>query len=137
MADIIFPDATLSLWYADLQAAGHTFTARLASNNVTPSLSTVLGDFVEATYAGYAAQVMGGWSIPALDPATHLEIAGWAVVTFPNPAAGTSNVFCVYVTDEGGHLRFALRLDAAPVVLVAGGVQLSIDLLADLSSRLF
>jgi hypothetical protein len=136
MANIIFPDSTLPLWYADLQSISHVFRARLGVNDITPGRPTVLSDFVEATYAGYASQVLGGWSLPTIDPATGLEYAGWAVVTFPSPAAGMVNVYTLYVTDEGGLLRFALRLDAAPVVLVAGGIQLSLDLIADLSSRL-
>lgn len=135
MADIVIPDTALALWYADLQLPGHTFTARLGSNNITPHRATVLSDFVQATYAGYAAQVLTAWSSPTLDPGTGLEYAGWAVVTFPNPTSGTSNVYTVYVTDEGGLLRLAIRLDGAPITLVAGGVPLSLDLIADLSSR--
>lgn len=135
MADIIFPDSTLPLWYADIQAAGHTFTARLASNNVTPGRATVLSSFTEATYAGYAAQVLTAWAVPTIDPATGLEFAAWAPVVFPNPTAGTTSVYAVFVTDGSGFLRFAFRLDAAPVVLVAGGVELALDLVADLSSR--
>lgn len=135
MADIIFPDATLPIWYADVQAAGHTFTARLASNNVTPGRSSVLSSFTQAAYAGYAAQVLTAWALPTLDPSTGLEYAAWAPVVFPNPTAGTTSVYAVYVTDEGGFLRFAFRLDGAPVVLVAGGVELALDLVADLSSR--
>lgn len=93
---------------------------RLYSNNVTPSEISVIGDFTECTFTGYASQSMTPWStsyLPGILSAEGLSPPR----TFTCTAGGPQNVYGVFVTVSGA-LLYAQRLDAliAPFAIAAG-----------------
>jgi hypothetical protein len=69
--------ATL-FWQAQAPPAGLIMQMRLYQNDFAPTLTTVLGDFTECNFPGYAAKIVG----PVLpNPATNVD--DFAQVDFP------------------------------------------------------
>jgi len=103
-----------------LNTSGYTY--RLYTNNVTPGTATVLGDFTEATFAGYGSISGSGitWSAPAL--AGHIAQTNGTNMTFNNSSGSGQVVYGVYVTDAANtKLYYVERDPAAPVTIAAGG----------------
>jgi len=69
--------ATL-FWQAQAPPVGLIMEMRLYVNDFAPNLDTVLGDFTEASFVGYAPQIVGA-VLP--NPATNAD--DFAQVTFP------------------------------------------------------
>ena len=87
---------------------------RLFTNNFTPTTSTVVGDFTEATFTGYAAIALSGWTAPT--------VASHVASTTANPATFTAtgsfqSIYGWYVTDAAGDYVCGGRDAAAPVVM--------------------
>jgi outer membrane lipoprotein SlyB len=94
---------------------------RLFTNNITPTNANVIGDFTEATFAGYSSQTLGAWSAPSVT--AHVGKVSGAALTF-TITAGSQTVYGYYVTDAGNtKLYFAERDPNAPVALAATGPQ--------------
>jgi len=96
---------------------------RLYTNNITPGTATVLTDFTEASFTGYAA-VQGNtitWTTAVL--AAHVATSTGTAILFNNTGATAQTVYGVYVTDgaTATKLWFAERDAAAPVSIPAGG----------------
>jgi hypothetical protein len=122
---VVWPDNSCLNFLTDfigdrLQTSGYTF--RLYTNNVTPTTSTVIGDFTEATFTGYSS-VAGStvtWSTPALSG--HIAQTNGTNIIFNNTSGAGVTVYGVYVTNAAGtKLYFAERDPAAPVTIPAGG----------------
>jgi hypothetical protein len=120
MAGVI-PDESLQYDLDQLLLASRWATAklRLYTNNITPSTSSVVADFTEATFTGYAAITLPAW--PASTLASHIATSAQASQTF-TITSGSQNVYGWYITDSGGtHLLAAQRDPAAPVALSSTG----------------
>lgn len=93
----------------------------LFSSNTTPTTSSVLADFTECTFAGYAAISMTGWAAPSV--AAHVAKMLAAVKTFTRSTTGAAqNVYGYYVTDNGSTiLLWAERDPLAPIVVTNEG----------------
>jgi len=93
---------------------------RLGTNDVTPNRDSVLGDFTEASFAGYAAQTLGAWS-SAFDTGADVATTH-PTVTFSNTDLTDEAVYTAYATlgSPADTLLFATRLDGAPVTIPAG-----------------
>lgn len=122
---VVWPDNSLLNFLADyisdrLNTTHYYF--RLYTNNTTPGTATVLGDFTEATFTGYAAVSGSGltWSTPALSG--HIGQTNATNIVFNNTSGSPVTVYGVFVTDLGvTKLYFAERDPAAPVSIPAGG----------------
>ncbi len=96
---------------------------RLFTNNVTPGTATVLTDFTEATFTGYAAIQGNAITWPAASLAAHVAQSTGSNITFNNTSGSPVTVYGVYVTDgaTATKLYFAERDTNAPVSIPAGG----------------
>jgi len=98
-------------------------TYHLYVGDVPPVIlpGTVIGDFTEASYPGYAAQLSAGWGAA-------VDVAGRATATAANltftrgaGAGAAQNIYGYYVTDVGGNLVYAERGTAPPYVFAVTG----------------
>jgi hypothetical protein len=103
----------------DFQLEGGSL--HLFQNNYTPVDTTVVGDLTEATFDGYAANALAGWSAAALDvnnkAATEAPLS-----TFTKTAGATTNtIYGVYCLDVDGDLAYAERNPAGGVLINTTG----------------
>jgi hypothetical protein len=93
----------------------------LYKNDVTPTTSSVLGDFTESDFAGYAAQNASSWSAPVVS--AHIATITAAALTYTRSSTGTAqNAYGYYITDSGSTLLYAAeRFATAPRVLTNNG----------------
>jgi len=102
-------------------------TLRLFSNDFEPDPETVLADFVEATYDGYAPVVLSGeFSTPS-----KVAMGFWESVTdiytFAAPTVGPGNeIFGAYVLLAGEAV--ACRRFDAPITMAIGSTGFSLRL---------
>lgn len=96
---------------------------RLFTNNVQPGTATVLGDFTEATFAGYAAVQGNAITWPAAILAAHIAQTTGSNIVFNNTSGGSVTVYGVYVTNgvAATKLYFSERDTNAPVTVPTGG----------------
>lgn len=102
----------------DNVTAGELATAklRLYSNNLTPTNAQVIGDFTEATFTGYAAVTLSGWT--AASVAAHVASSTANPVTF-TLTAGTQSIYGWYITNAAGTVLYAAGRDAAAPVAMS------------------
>lgn len=136
----VFPDAGLGYVLADLLTGLGTLTLHLAKNNVTITRATVLADFTEANFSGYASQAIGTWGSPVYDAANHRYTATAPAALFQNTTGVVGNsIYAVYVTDAGGHLIYCEEVTGGPGTPVdmttAGKVYVYTPVVADLSQN--
>ena len=98
--------------------AGIPLTCRLFKNNYTPADATLVSDFDEADYAGYAAQVLTGWSDIGYDvdnrSILEADALTWTIT------ASNQTIYGMYVTSAGGTvLWWGERRAAGPIALDA------------------
>ncbi len=100
------------------RTSGTNLSLRLYTNAYTPVATSVIGDFTEATFAGYAARTLTRASFNAATT----NAAGKAEITYADQTwSATSNqtVHGYFVTDSSGNLLFAERF-ATSKALVSG-----------------
>lgn len=73
----------------------------LFSNNITVSPATVLTDFVECTFAGYAESAFTAWSSPAIDGDGAAASTPSNAAFTPTSGGGSGTIYGGYVTDPG------------------------------------
>jgi hypothetical protein len=122
---VVWPDVAcqnfLNNFITDrLQTSGYTF--RLFTNNITPGTATVLANFTEASFTGYAA-VSGStitWSAAALSG--HIAFSNGSNITFNNTSAAPVTIYGVYVTNAANTVLYYAELDPnAPISIPASG----------------
>lgn len=127
MADTVFiPDDGIAGICGLLIASGAWWDGkkiRLFQNNITPSDASVIGDFTEATFTGYAAATIAAASFGAVTVASHVASSTYANVTFTRSTTGASqSLYGFYITDFGATKVYAAaRFSAAPLVLTNSG----------------
>jgi hypothetical protein len=115
----VFPDSGLIDALAALLSGYGPLTLRLAKNNVTITRATVLTDFTEANYSGYAPQTLGTFATPALDSVNHRSYAAAPALSFQNTTGSVGNsIYAVYATNGAGHLVYAEEVAGGPSVPV-------------------
>lgn len=134
----VFVDASLGIDLAALLSGLGTLTIHLCKNNVTITRATVVGDFVEANFSGYASQTIGAWGTPVYDATNHRYTSTAPAALWQNTTGVVGNsVYAVYVTDAGGHLIFAEEVTGGPTTPVdmttAGKVYVYTPVVADYS----
>lgn len=107
----------------------------LFKNDYTPDNDTILTDFTEADFTGYASQ-----AIPATWALTTV-IAGRAftsnapMVFLCTGGATPNNIYGYWITDGSGNLIFAERFASAPLVMDTAGQTISVTPSVTLSSE--
>jgi len=98
-------------------SSGNT-VLRLYTNSLTPVEGTVVGDFTEATAAGYAAKTLaeGSWTVAV---AGGISDATFAQQTFTFTAAETVEGY--FITDVGATEVLWAEKFAAPANVPSGG----------------
>lgn len=98
------------------QGVDMVWTYRLYINDYTPTDTSILANFQEAGFPGYAGDSNIVWN-PALQANGRAEIEA-AAITFTCTGGGAAeSVYGYYVTDTGGALLFAERFDDGPYVM--------------------
>jgi hypothetical protein len=115
----VFPDTGLvdniTAWLTGLG----TLTLHLARNNVTITRASVLTDFTEANFSGYAAQTIGAWGTPVYDATNHRYNSSAPPLTFLNSTGSVGNsIYAVYITNVAGHLVYAEEVTGGPATPV-------------------
>ena len=90
----------------------------LFANTPTITHASVVGDFTEASWPGYAAQPLSTWSAPSLDGAFNAFTTSDPVVV-PNSDTANWSANGYYLTDGTGNLIGAAYFPT-PQVLPAG-----------------
>lgn len=120
--DLLFPDQGLVYQLEQILTAGVKY--RLFTNNVTPTLSTVLSGLTEAAFSGYAA-VSQSWSNFTTNGVSgHNGFAIAAPINFTNSSGSPVSVYGYYVTDPASSPTMLLAValfDSGPLVIAAGG----------------
>jgi hypothetical protein len=85
---------------------------------VIPTVESVLGDFTEADYTGYAAQTVASWGNPFQDIDGKVKMVGPTQQYQPTATTVTNTIYGYYVTNAGSTvLIYAKQLDQ-PIALV-------------------
>lgn len=125
---IIVPNVGLATLLDDLTAVWGTVDIHLYDNNYVPVHGSVVGDFNEASFSGYAPVAVTSWSPAAPTGVDHEQSTG-STVQWAAPGVGLPiNLYGYYATDPGGNLLFAERFPSPPVVLSIAGQVLSITI---------
>ena len=114
------------------QHAGYNYDVRLFSNNVTPSPTSVSGDFVEVAGGGYSLQGLTAstWGITGTNPTT---ASYGATISFTFTGAPTTNsgyVYGYYVTvrtgADAGTMVWGDRFINAPIIIANNGDEIRV-----------
>ena len=100
-----------------------TLVLRLFKNNLTPTNASVLSDFTEADFTGYAAITLtgGSWTTTPGAP----SIATYVAQTFTCSAAGAAQtIYGYYITrTSSGRVWVAERFPAADIAAISAAGQ--------------
>ena len=118
---LLVPDVgeVLLLEYALNKTEPTEVKLKIYTNDYTPVEGSVVGDFTEATAAGYAAIELAGasWTIAS---SVGVTTASYAQQTETFTAASTN--YGYYITNNGGtQVLWAERFSDAPHTIPAGG----------------
>lgn len=129
---LAFPDPGL-VWQLE-QILTATVKYRLFTNNYTPTLSDVVGDYTEAAWTSYAA-ITQAWADFTINGVSgHNGFALAPPISFSNGSGSPVSAYGYFVTDStGAILLAAARFDSAPVTIAAGGTALVVPTWGDFS----
>jgi len=90
---------------------------------------TVIGDFTECDYDGYAAKTITAWNNPYLDPAGGASIqSGLEQFDYVYATGITNNVLGFYLVDSGSNLFFVGDF-TDPIAMAANGDAIPLSLI--------
>jgi len=104
-----------------LRSVGGSMTLKLYSNDFTPLLASVVGDFTESTFTGYSARTLArsGWGAPATNAQGKGELQFSPDLTWT--AASSQTVQGYFVVDASNVMIFAEKF-AQSRNLVSGDI---------------
>lgn len=115
---------TVRLDWAPLISASTPYTGAkmlLFTNDITPTETSVEGDFVEATFGGYTpGGVAVTWDTPYIDGNDNVHLPADNVV-FLCSAAPFESVYGYYLVSAAGDYLGGARFDDAPRPIPAAG----------------
>lgn len=131
---LIITNAGEAIFLANMlkQQAGYNYDVRLFSNNVTPSATSVAGDFVEVAGGGYAAQQLTAatWGITGTNPTTASYGATISFTFTGAPSTNSGYVYGYYVTvrtgADSGVMVWGDRFTNAPIIIANNGDEIRI-----------
>ena len=80
---------------------------RLYQNNRTPAITNVAGDYLEATFTGYASQAIVSFGNAFLNTSSIAELDASPMTFTQTGTLVTNTIFGYYVTDVAGNLIYA------------------------------
>lgn len=94
-------------------------TVHLYTNDYTPTPQSVVGDFTEATFTGYAAVAVAGWTANRLEASGAVSTDATNVIPFVGPGDATGqSIMGYFVKSAGGGTPYLYAVKfAAPVPL--------------------
>jgi hypothetical protein len=114
LAALQFTDAVITLLLDGCELA-------LYKNNYTPINTSLLANFTECNFDGYARITLTGWPAAALD-ANNKAATALAAQTFTCTGAVTPNdVYGMFVVSGAGALMFAERNPSGPITINTAG----------------
>jgi len=125
---LVFQDDGLIRKMGDVRAAANAtkYKMHLYSNNFSPTTASVLANFTECTFAGYAAADCSNWTAPTVT--SHVATIQADANTFTRSTTGSSqNVYGYYITDQAGTTLYYAELDpSGPRVVTNAGDSVTI-----------
>lgn len=110
----IYPDEGLVMQLTRI--AEGTLRFHLFTNNETPDRDSVLADFTEAAWAGYAAVDLDETDFVTTGTAGHVGYMYADPIAFVNTSGADVDAFGYYVTDTSETVLLAVaRFDSAPI----------------------
>jgi len=98
----------------------------LYTNDLTPYAGTVLTDFVEASFPGYAPVQVKTWSVAMLQDGRAVTVSDPRTWTLPS-AIPAVEVFGYFVTQgKSGALLWVERRTAGPIIMQNAGDQATV-----------
>src|SRR6185295_5809225 len=121
MSTALIPDEGMKIFQDKINGVGVVagFMLRLFQNNFTPSKSSTVASFTEATFSGYSAQSVtwGAGSVSA-----NISTALATALTFTRGIGATSNtIYGWYLTDTGNAKVWACNLLSSPKSMAVNG----------------
>jgi hypothetical protein len=121
MGNMVVVDGQLnSLLSFLLNGINGKYTLRLFVNNYQPTAADTVADYTEATFPGYAAQLIPLWEAPITNGGQASSYAPTVYFVLTG-GGGPFNIYGYFVTDQNGNLAWAQRDPAAPVPVVNVG----------------
>lgn len=129
----IYPDEGLVSQL--MRIMGDDVKYHLYTNDITPDRATVLADFTEAAFTGYAAVTVEAADFTIDGVSAHVGYIQAPPITFTNGSGVDQDAYGYYVTDAGStEVLAAGRFDAAPVTKADGDAWSVIPVWGDSSS---
>jgi hypothetical protein len=123
---VVWPDASCGNFLTDFTAdrlKTGNYVYRVYTNNVTPGTATAIGDFTEASWAGYVA-VQGTaitWSAPAVT--NHVASTDGSAIAFTNSSGAPVTCYGIFVTNPAKTVLYFTERDSNAPVTVPDGAQ--------------
>lgn len=118
MANVVYPDAGLIQILTNIVAPD--FHLHLFSNNATPSDSSVLGDFTESVFTGYAVKTLSHGTWVSLGVSSHIGTFAYPTVVFSNTSGAAATVYGFFMTDTTNTILISAGLfDGSPITIPA------------------
>jgi len=122
--------AALADWWGEVDNKVH-----LMQNDIALSSNTVVGDFVEADFGGYAAKTAAAAAAVFTDPLTGGTIiripdpsGGWAFVSTGTPPANTpQTIYGAYVVSNDGTKLLGAAKFATPINITEADQIIDVD----------
>lgn len=98
-----------------------TPNVHLYSNTFTPSPDSVLADFTECTFTGYAAVPLGTLSAPVNTGASTMGVVASVLFTAGSPFTTPDNAVGYFITDTTNAILYCAERFSAPIPFAAAG----------------
>ena len=105
---------------------------RLFKNNITPSSISVIGDFTEADYSGYAGVTTVSFA-SATEVSNKAQITDAAARGFTHNGGGTANTVYGYYYESGSGKLILAEAFSSPVTMASFGDNVSVQLTVKLN----
>lgn len=126
MAIVISPGGLIDLLTYKLPYLG-SLRIHLFKNNLTPTEDTILEDFVEANFDGYAAQDLDDWGAPFLNVDVQAQVYAGLHVWTATGGVTPNSIYGYYCTSgDDLLLAYSDRNAGAPVLIDAEGESYSV-----------
>lgn len=129
----VYPD--IGLVKILLRFASPNFRWHLYTNNYTPVSGSVLANFTEAAWGGYAPVVVNGTDFTITGITGHIGTIAALPVGFGNTTGSPQPAYGYFVTDDNASptdLFACARFDAAPIDVPDGGGLAVIPIFSDI-----
>jgi hypothetical protein len=118
---IKIPNVGEVLLLEELRAYLNTLTLRLFQNDYTPVDGSVIGNFTEATFDGYASQSLSDFAAAYLNASNKAEVDASLYIFLMTGAVTPNTIYGYYVTIGGTQVVYAERNPAGGQAMTGAG----------------